>query len=108
MYADDIELYLGFNKLNVVKSTLQIDLCNIHDWLIANKLSLNFSKTKSIMICSIRKLKETTLHDISGDQKKLFGIVDKLLHKPKGPVLPTCDSDKSSADRFSHFFSGED
>ena len=34
-------------------------MCNIHDWLNANKLSLNISKTKSILVCS-KRIKSTT------------------------------------------------
>ena len=40
----------------------------------------------------------------SGNQKKLFNIVEKLLHKPKTLVLPSTHSDQDLANAFSNFF----
>ena len=40
----------------------------------------------------------------SGNQKKIFNIVEKLFHKPKTPVLPSAHSDRDLADAFSNFF----
>ena len=34
------------------------------------------------------------VEDSSGNQKKLFNIVEKLFHKPKTPVLPSAHSDQ--------------
>ena len=51
--------YFGSKDFNVVESTLQRDMCNIHDWLNANKRSLNIDKTKSILVCS-KRIKSTT------------------------------------------------
>ena len=44
------------------------------------------------------------VEESSGNQKKLFNIVEKLLHKPKTPVLPSAHSDQDLANAFSHFF----
>ena len=44
------------------------------------------------------------VEESSGNQKKLFNIVEKLLHKPKTPVLPTTHSDQDLANAFSNFF----
>ena len=40
----------------------------------------------------------------SGNQKKLVKIVEKVLHKPKTPVLPSTNSDQDLANAFSQFF----
>ena len=44
------------------------------------------------------------IQETFSDQKKLFGIVNELLHKPKVAVLPSRDSDKELANNFSNFF----
>ncbi|KAJ8034736.1 hypothetical protein HOLleu_21700 [Holothuria leucospilota] len=41
----------------------------------------------------------------SKDQKKLFTIINKLLHKHHELSLPDCESDEELANNFSHFFS---
>ena len=40
----------------------------------------------------------------SGDQKKLFNVVNRLLNKSKTPVLPISDSDIALSSQFSDFF----
>ena len=42
--------------------------------------------------------------DASGDQKKLFKIVVKLLHTDNDTPLSTCDSFDALAEQFSDFF----
>ena len=43
------------------------------------------------------------VEESSGNRKKLFNIVEKLLHKPKTPVLPSTHSDQDLANAFSNF-----
>ena len=45
MYADDTTLYCNIDQ-NVDEDTINNELANIWKWLIANKLSLNTTKTK--------------------------------------------------------------
>ena len=45
MYADDTTLYCNVNN-NVTDDLLNYELSKICDWLGANKLALNDSKTK--------------------------------------------------------------
>ena len=45
MFADDITLYASHRNNSYLNYILQSDLNNIEDWLLANKLSLNISKT---------------------------------------------------------------
>ncbi|XP_033108908.1 uncharacterized protein LOC117110335 [Anneissia japonica] len=46
----------------------------------------------------------TKIADSSGDQKKLFAVLDELMQKRTTPVLPTHDSDKALAVSFADFF----
>ena len=43
------------------------------------------------------------VEESSGNQNKLFNIVEKLLHKPKTPVFPSTHSDQDLANAFSNF-----
>ena len=45
MYADDTTLYCNINR-NVTAEVINGELLKINQWLGANKLSLNVSKTK--------------------------------------------------------------
>ena len=47
MYADDTHLTYADNYVNIIQSCLNEDLLNISKWLIANKLTLNMTKTKA-------------------------------------------------------------
>ena len=45
MYADDTTLFCNMDN-NVDEHVINNELCKISEWLGANKLSLNISKTK--------------------------------------------------------------
>lgn len=55
-YADDTVLYCFSNEPHLLESKLNADFCNVATWLQANKLTLNPTKTKSMLIGSNRKL----------------------------------------------------
>lgn len=55
MYADDTAFYIGNTDIDKVRQCLQVDTHNVHDWLNSNKLSLNISKTTSMVICNHQK-----------------------------------------------------
>ena len=56
MYADDTHLtYAGFSADNT-QSCLNYDLVNVSNWLIANKLTLNMTKTAFMLIGSSQRL----------------------------------------------------
>ena len=44
------------------------------------------------------------INESAGDQKKLFKVIDNLLHKSKIPVLPSSHSDESLATNLLTFF----
>ena len=41
LYADDINLHMSNSSFNVLRTTVNLELCKIDHWLRANKLSLN-------------------------------------------------------------------
>ena len=57
MYADDTELHCCGEDLQSVQDDLQSDLYQIQDWLQANRLQLNVSKSAIMLIGSWQKLR---------------------------------------------------
>ena len=55
MYADDTTLFCDINSIPDVEHSLNAELSKITDWLAANKLSLNASKTKFMVFHSDKK-----------------------------------------------------
>ena len=55
-YADDTVLYCFSKESHLLESKLNADFCNVATWLQVNKLTLNLTKTKSMLIGSNRKL----------------------------------------------------
>jgi hypothetical protein len=49
----------------------------------------------------------TSIAQCSNDQKSLFRVVNKLMHKSRELVLPSCTSDQELANRFSDYFVGK-
>ena len=60
MYADDTHLTYADSNMNAIQSCLNEDLQNISEWLIANKLTLNMTKTEFMLIGSRQKLSTIT------------------------------------------------
>ena len=60
MYADDTHLTYADSDVNAIQSCLNEDLQNISEWLIANKLTLNMTKTEFMLIGSRQKLRTLT------------------------------------------------
>ena len=60
MYADDTHLTYADKDVNIIQSCLNEDLLNISKWLIANKLTLNMTKTEFMLIGSRQKLNTVT------------------------------------------------
>ena len=50
MYADDTHLTCADNDICSIEASLNQDLSNINCWLIANKLTLNMTKTEFMLI----------------------------------------------------------
>ena len=56
MYADDTNLSTKVNKVSDISDQLIPEFTNILNWLKENRLSLNFIKTKFMLIGSVQKL----------------------------------------------------
>ena len=56
MYADDTHLTYADNDICFIEASLNQDLSNINCWLIANRLTLNMTKTEFMLIGSRQKL----------------------------------------------------
>ena len=56
MYADDMNLSTNVNKVSDISDQLISEFTNILNWLKENKLSLNFIKTKFMLIGSVKKI----------------------------------------------------
>ena len=69
MYADDTNLSFAGNNVLDIEQNLNQDLENVNEWLIANKLTLNQSKTEFMLIGSrqrIRTFETSPSLEISG------------------------------------------
>ena len=60
MYADDTSLTLASTDIDHINYYLNYDLSNVYEWLSANKLTLNMTKTEFILIASRQKLSQFT------------------------------------------------
>ena len=56
MYADDTNLTASSDDLHCFQTILNFELNNIHQWLVANKLTLNVDKTEYMIIGTRQKL----------------------------------------------------
>ena len=89
MYADDTHLTYADNDICSLEASLNQDLLNINNWLIANKLTLNRTKTEFMLIGSRQKLNSLSVLpdlEINGTQlnrvdftKSLGVLIDENL-----------------------------
>ena len=90
MFADDTNITLSAHCVTELEKTINDELCNIYQWLIANKLSLNVAKTEFMIIGSSQRLtahgKKTIsikLNDVAiehiGSSKSLGVTIDSQL-----------------------------
>ena len=52
MYVDDTSLMVASDNANILEWQMNHDVCEVHTWLKANKLNLNITKTKYMIIVS--------------------------------------------------------
>ena len=58
LFADDRNLTVAGISIQEIESNMNRDLAYVNEWLLANKLSLNFVKTEFILIGSAQKIKQ--------------------------------------------------
>ena len=56
MYEDDTSLTLASTDIEHINYRLNHDLSNVYEWLSADKLILNKTKTEFMLIASAQKL----------------------------------------------------
>ena len=61
MYAYDTHLTYASNKIHNIQTSLNEDLENVHNWLRANKLTLNMTKTEFMLIGTRQRLSTVTV-----------------------------------------------
>ena len=78
MYADDTNLTAFSNDLHSLQTILNSELNNIHQWLVANKLTLNVDKTEYMIIRTRQKLDHLSHNiDVHIGEKKLKQVTSK-------------------------------
>ena len=81
MYADDTHLTYADNDICSIEASLNQDLSNINRWLIANKLTLNMTKTEFMLIGSRQKLNSLSAFpalEINGTQLNRVNFTKSL------------------------------
>ena len=56
LFADDTSLSLASKNLALIKKQMNKELKNVFDWLVDNKLTLNISKSKYMLISKTKKI----------------------------------------------------
>ena len=69
LFADDAAFLASANDTKTLESNMNSELNNVHEWMIANKLTLNYTKTK-VMLFS-KKRKGQKIIEISINQNKI-------------------------------------
>ena len=67
MFADDTNISIAANSVTELEQVINSELKNLHEWLLANRLSLNVAKTEFMIIGSRQRLLE---HDIDKDRNR--------------------------------------
>ena len=81
MYADDTYLTYADNDICSLEASLNQDWLNINNWLIANKLALNMTKTEFMLMGSRQKLKSLSFLpdlEINGTQSNRVDFTKSL------------------------------
>ncbi len=76
IYADDTALLTHGKNKHEIEWKIQHDIDNLKNWFMRNKLSLNCTKTKSMLLCGRRsRLKDESL-DISIDNEHVECVTE--------------------------------
>ena len=79
-YADDHQLYMAFSpnlvSLNEAVSCMESCLQDVKSWMISNKLKMNDSKTKFIIIGSYQQLAKINLTSIMVGEHRITAVDD--------------------------------
>ena len=78
LFADDANLFCSDNNITTLFETANLDLSQINDWFLANKLSLNVDKTKH-MLFHKRTDQENTHLTLPSLQLNITSLKEKIL-----------------------------
>ena len=71
MFADDTSVFISNSNLTTMYQRANEDLNSIYNWLSANKLSINFTKTKYVMFRTLRSKPPPSNLSLSVHGKKI-------------------------------------
>lgn len=85
-FADDTSVFLSSNDINYLTCKMNLELVNVNNWLMSNRLSLNVDKTKYMIVTNKNLTNTDIIVKIAGriinrtTSTKFLGIVidDKL------------------------------
>ena len=88
MYADDSGLAYASNSIDDVTKPMNTELQHLRKWLHGNKLTLNVTKTTSMIIGTNRKLHQNKSRELIQAHFKISGeaIEQKISVKQLGVV----------------------
>ena len=74
LFADDTNLFLKGSNIDQMVTQINIELIKLMDWIHANKLSLNISKTRYVIFKTRGKVDKTNSLNVYIDQVKLKNV----------------------------------
>jgi hypothetical protein len=80
MFADDTNISIAANSVTELEQILNSEFKNLHQWLLANRLSINVAKTEFMIIGSRQRLLE---HDNENIRIEIDGKSIKLRESTK-------------------------
>ena len=80
MFADDTNISTNGKTNDELQERINVDLENVHQWLFANKLTLNKDKTEYMIIGSRQRIQSNLVTD---PKIELGESVIKWVHKSK-------------------------
>jgi hypothetical protein len=80
-FADDSNLFYAHKNLRSLEEHLNQQLINIHNWLCANKLSLNVDKSHFVIFHPVQKVVDYTIN------LSINNLVEKKSYKYLGVII---------------------
>ena len=81
LFADDSNLFYAHKNLRSLEEHLNQQLINIHNWLCANKLSLNVDKSHFVIFHPVQKVVDFTIN------LSINNLVEKKSYKYLGVII---------------------
>ena len=79
MYADDATLYKSSSLVSIINEILNNDLFKVEEWCRHNNMVLNPSKTTSMVIGSLHKLKNCASLNLKIRQENIVSVTSQNL-----------------------------